>query len=112
MLNYIYRIERKKKISKSSIYSGFFSAPFVKMYCDQSGIDIATEEGAKHRCPFLVNVLEAMAAGVPFVTTNIGGINDIVTKFQKQCLINFGDTVKFVECPPISRTKRWKEVTK
>ena len=23
-----------------------------------------------------------------------------------------GDTVKFVECPPISRTKRWKEVTK
>lgn len=41
-------------------------------------------------------ILEAMAAGVPFVTTNIGGINDIVTKFQKQCLINFGDTVKFV----------------
>ena len=60
MLNYIYRIERKKVISKSSIYSGFFNAPFVKMYCDQSGIDIATEEGAKHRCPFLVNVLEAM----------------------------------------------------
>ena len=60
MLNYIYRIERKKVISKSSIYSGFFNAPFVKMYCDQSGIDIATEEGAKHRCPFLVNVLEAI----------------------------------------------------
>ncbi len=60
MLNYLYRIERKKTISKSSIYSGFFNAPFVKMYCDQSGIDIATEEGAKHRCPFLINVLEAI----------------------------------------------------
>ena len=23
-----------------------------------------------------------------------------------------GDVVKFVECPPISKTKRWKEVTK
>jgi len=60
MLNYIYRIERNKLISKSSIYSGFFNAPFVKMYCDQSGINIATEEGARHRCPFLVNVLEAI----------------------------------------------------
>lgn len=23
-----------------------------------------------------------------------------------------GDVVKFVECPPISKTKRWKEITK
>ncbi len=60
MLNYLYRIERKKVIQKSSIYSGFFNAPFVKMYCDQNGIDIATEEGAKHRCPFLINVLESI----------------------------------------------------
>ncbi len=60
MLNYLYRIERKKTISKSAIYSGFFNAPFVKMYCDQNGIDIATEEGAKHRCPFLLNILESI----------------------------------------------------
>ena len=60
MLNYIYRVERKKRIVKSSIYSKFFNAPFVKMYCDQNGIDIATEEGAKHRCPFLVNILESI----------------------------------------------------
>lgn len=59
MLNYLYRVERKKTIPKESIYSGFFNAPFVKMYCDQNGIDIATEEGAKHRCPFLLNMLEA-----------------------------------------------------
>jgi len=60
MLNYLYRIERKKVIPKSSIYSGFFNAPFVKMYCDQNGIDIATEEGARHRCPFLLNILESI----------------------------------------------------
>jgi len=60
MLNYLYRIERKNSISKSSIYSGFFNAPFVKMYCDQNGIEEATEEGARHRCPFLLNVLESI----------------------------------------------------
>jgi superfamily II DNA or RNA helicase len=59
MLNYLYRVERKKVIQKASIYSGFFKAPFVTMYCDQSGIDIATEIGAQHRCPFLINILES-----------------------------------------------------
>ena len=60
MLNYLYKIERQKTIKKSSVYEGFFKAPFVKMYCDQNGIDIATEEGAKHRCPFLLNLLESI----------------------------------------------------
>ena len=60
MLNYIYRVERKKEIAKSAVYSGFFKSPFVQQYCDQNGIEIATEEGAKHRCPFLINLLEAM----------------------------------------------------
>lgn len=60
MLDYLYRIERRKSIPKSSIYSGFFRAPSVKMYCDQNGIDIATKEGAKHRCPFLINILESI----------------------------------------------------
>ena len=60
MLNYLYRIERKKQISKADIYSGFFKAPFVKLYCDQNGIEVATDESAKHRCPFLLNILEAI----------------------------------------------------
>lgn len=60
MLNYLYRIERKKTISKAAVYSSFFKAPFVKMYCDQSGIDIATDEGARHRCPFLLNLLDSI----------------------------------------------------
>lgn len=60
MLNYLYKIERKETILKADIYKGFFKAPFVKMYCEQNGIDIATEEGARHRCPFLLNILEAI----------------------------------------------------
>jgi len=60
MLNYIYRIERKKVISKANIYQGFFTAPFVANYCDQNGIDAATETGAEHRCPFLLNILESL----------------------------------------------------
>ena len=60
MLNYIYKIERKKEMAKSSVYAGFFKAPFVQQYCDQNGIEEATEEGAKHRCPFLINILESI----------------------------------------------------
>jgi hypothetical protein len=60
MLNYLYRVERKKLINKNSIYQGFFSAPFVANYCDRNGIEAATEEGAKRRCPFLLNILEAL----------------------------------------------------
>lgn len=60
MLNYLYRVERQKTISKTNIYGGFFDSPEVSKYCDQNGIEGATEEGAKHRCPFLLNILEAM----------------------------------------------------
>jgi superfamily II DNA or RNA helicase len=60
MLNYLYRVERQKTILKSNIYAGFFRSPEVSKYCDQNGIEEATEEGAKHRCPFLLNILEAM----------------------------------------------------
>jgi superfamily II DNA or RNA helicase len=60
MLNYIYKIERKAIIAKSEIYQGFFNAPFVKQHCEQVGIEVATEEGARHRCPFLLNILESI----------------------------------------------------
>ncbi len=59
MLNYLYRIERRVTITKNSIYQNFFQALFVASYCDQNGIEAATEEGAKRRCPFLLNILEA-----------------------------------------------------
>ena len=60
MLNYLYRIERQTIIPKLNIYNGFFNSQEVSRYCDQNGIDVATEEGAKHRCPFLLNILEAI----------------------------------------------------
>jgi superfamily II DNA or RNA helicase len=60
MLNYLYRIERKKIITKNDIYQGFFKAPFIANYCDQNGIESATDTGAEHRSPFLLNILEAL----------------------------------------------------
>lgn len=60
ILNYLYRVERKATITKKSIYQNFFQASFVASYCDQNGIEAATEEGAKRRCPFLLNILEAI----------------------------------------------------
>ena len=60
ILNYLYRVERKQIISKADIYKGFFNSHEVARYCNQNGIEVATEEGAKHRCPFLLNVLEAI----------------------------------------------------
>ena len=34
-------------------------APFVPQYCDEERIEAATLSGAEHRCPFLLNILDA-----------------------------------------------------
>ena len=60
MLNYLYQIERKISISKQDIYKGFFKATFVSKFCDQNGINVASDEGSKHRCPFLLNILDGL----------------------------------------------------
>ena len=59
MLKFLYHICRCKKVPRSEIYNQFFQAPFVKQYCDQEGIDEATPEAARRRCPFLLNILDA-----------------------------------------------------
>jgi superfamily II DNA or RNA helicase len=59
MLRYLLEIARKSPVQRAAIYTDFFSAPFVKQFCDQEGIEEATEESARHRCPFLLNLLEA-----------------------------------------------------
>lgn len=59
MLSFLYHVVRKKTVDKADIYAGFFQAPFVKRFCEQEGIEEATLEAAKRRCPFLLNVLEA-----------------------------------------------------
>lgn len=59
MLAYLYHIVRAKTVEKSVVYSQFFQSPFVKRFCEQEGIEEATIEAAKRRCPFLLNILAA-----------------------------------------------------
>jgi superfamily II DNA or RNA helicase len=60
MLAFLYQVGQKSVLDKSYIYKHFFQAPFVKQFLDQEGIEEATEEGARHRCPYLLNLLEAI----------------------------------------------------
>ncbi len=60
MLRYIYQVARSQTIARETVYRDFFSAPFVAEFCDQEGIEEASEEASKRRCPFLLNTLEAM----------------------------------------------------
>lgn len=59
MLAYLYHVCREPEISRNQIYSDFFKTPFVKQFCDQEGIEIASQEASKRRCPFLLNILDA-----------------------------------------------------
>jgi superfamily II DNA or RNA helicase len=59
MLAYLYHIVRAKTVEKRTVYSQFFESPFVKRFCEQEGIEEATLEAARRRCPFLLNILAA-----------------------------------------------------
>lgn len=59
MLAFLYHIVRAKTAEKNTVYSQFFQSPFVKRFCEQEGIEEATLEAAKRRCPFLLNILAA-----------------------------------------------------
>lgn len=59
MMRYIYHICQRQIIDRKTIYSQFFKTPFVQQFCDREGIKEATEEAAKRRCPFLLNILDA-----------------------------------------------------
>ena len=47
-------------IAKADIYRGFFDFDKVVAFCDEMGIEPQTEESARHRCPFLLNILESL----------------------------------------------------
>ncbi len=49
-----------RRIAKNDIYEGFFDFGSVKDFCDEMGIEPGTEEAARHRCPFLLNILESL----------------------------------------------------
>ena len=59
MMKFLYQIARQRTVAKDYIYSNFFEAPFVQRFCEQEGIEPATLEAARRRCPFLLNVLAA-----------------------------------------------------
>lgn len=46
-------------VPKNQIYEEFFRFQPVLDFCNAVGISPATEEGARHRCPFLLNILES-----------------------------------------------------
>jgi HKD family nuclease len=48
------------RILKNDVYQGFFAFEPVVEFCNEVGIDPATEESARHRCPFLLNILESL----------------------------------------------------
>jgi hypothetical protein len=60
MMAYLYHVARAAAVEKSQIYKEYFQTPLVRQYCDREGIEEATDEASKHRCPFLLNVLDAL----------------------------------------------------
>ncbi|MCT8978037.1 DEAD/DEAH box helicase [Clostridium sp. CX1] len=62
MLKYLFHENKNKKnFSRGDIYSNYFNSPFVKQYFDMNGIEQDSEEGAKRRLPFILNILEAFS---------------------------------------------------
>jgi hypothetical protein len=61
LLQLVYHQERAKVVSKARIYETYFDSAPVRAFCDEMGIEPATHEGARHRCPFLINLLDACA---------------------------------------------------
>jgi len=76
MLRFLYHVCRKPVITRQEIYERFFQAPFVKQFCEQEGIDEATLEAARRRCPFLLNILDA--CGIVTSRTNDIVIQNLV----------------------------------
>ena len=60
LLRYLYAVVRNTTVQKTTIYENFFGYPFVSRYCEVKGIEVPTNEGAKHRIPFLFNILETL----------------------------------------------------
>lgn len=60
MLAYVFHVARASTITKKSIYENFFESPMVRQFHDRQGIEPATEEASKRRCPFLLNILAAL----------------------------------------------------
>lgn len=71
MTKYLFHAtQNRKTLQRSDIYSNYFNTPFVRQYFEMNGIEQGSEEGAKRRLPFLLNILEAFG-----VISSIGASN-------------------------------------
>lgn len=104
MLNYLYRIERKKIVKKSNIYKEFFQTTFVEQYCNEYGVERATEEGAKRRCPFLLNILETLG----FIENKTSEIEHKVIVISPQTLRITTDETSDEIKNRLTSLKKWK----
>lgn len=60
MLVYLFHENKNQRhFNKGNVYKNFFNSPYIQEYFDINGISVPTEEGAKHRLPFILNILEA-----------------------------------------------------
>ena len=59
MLRFIYQVSQNNEVSRSFIYDNFFQSPLVLQFGEREGIEPATQEAARRRCPFLINLLAA-----------------------------------------------------
>lgn len=59
MLDYLGQFP-EDRVAKNDVYRGFFSFEPVVEFCNEVGIEPGTEESARHRCPFLLNILESL----------------------------------------------------
>ena len=66
--------------------------PDVENYLSDADIYVASSifEGLP------LSMLEAMSAGLPIVSTNVGGVHDIVENEKNGILIDFGDKLGYV----------------
>lgn len=60
MFQFLYFDSRKTELLKSDCYSLFFESSRTIKYCEVQGIEIPSEEAAKHRIPFIISLLEIM----------------------------------------------------
>ena len=65
MMAFLYQVCRERSVERTFVYDNFFQAPFVKQFMDREGIEEATAEASRRRCPFLLNLLAATGVLAP-----------------------------------------------
>jgi len=93
MLEYLYCDARCVTIQKNSVYLNFFKSPAVLKYCEQNGIEPSTDEAAKHRIPFLFNLLEATG----IISQSYSEINVKILLLTDYLIYMPKDTIELVE---------------